>query len=84
MTLETMYLICARRLYAMGVPCDDTPAGPVAGWIRRKVAYRPDTLFYIVLGVNCALADLYAQAEGFEGSIDRACKIAFRKAGPCK
>ena len=62
------------RLWLRGFPFDDSPTSPVANWLRRHVKHRPDTLFFIVLGVISAMADIDAQSEGYEGQIDRAIK----------
>lgn len=71
-TLDRTYRAIAMRLWARGFPCDDSPLGPVHRWVVRNVKHRPDTAFFIVVGVTCAMADLEAQSQGFESSVDRA------------
>jgi hypothetical protein len=72
MNLDEMYKQAAREARAAGCTCDDTPNGCVAQWVRANVTYRPETEFFIVLGIAAELADLEAQAAGFENAIARA------------
>jgi hypothetical protein len=77
--LADLYNQAATAAMAEGIGPDDTPTGAVAQWVRRNVSYRPETEFFIVLGVAGAIADLQAQAAGFKSAADRAALQAFAK-----
>lgn len=75
--LHEMYRQCAALCRNAGVPCDDSAGGPVHAWVHQHCSYRPGTEFFIVLGICCAMADMDAQAEGYEGQADRAASKVF-------
>lgn len=78
MNLAETYKQLAEQAFADGIPADDTPGGPLTDWIVQRVSYREGTLFFIVLGVACELADLYAQRDGFKSAAHKAAELAFR------
>jgi len=75
--LGQMYRNAAKRCRDEGVPLDDSPNGAIHQWCVRNCKMREGTEFFIVLGICCAMADLEAQAEGYENQSDRAAAIAF-------
>lgn len=56
---------------------DDSPSGAVSMWVEANVQYREGTKFFIVMLLTSAIADLYAQDDGFENQLDRAAQLAF-------
>lgn len=82
MTLDDLYQNAANLCLAKNLPIDDSPNGPIAAWARANCTYRPETEFFIVLGICGAMADKQAQAQGFESSSHRAAAIASAKFPP--
>lgn len=80
--LEELYRAAAERAYADGCTCDDTPNGCISQWVQRNVSYREGTLFFIVLGIACEIANIKARAEGYIDNGDRAIKLALAKFPP--
>jgi len=48
----------------------------LVAWIRAHCRYRPDTEFFLVLGIGAELADLQARAKGYTSEVDRAFQAA--------
>ena len=72
MTLQKLYDRAATATLEAGIPCDDSPNGPVAAWVRQNCSYRPGTEFFIVVGIVGSMADELARREGFRDQLDRA------------
>lgn len=49
--LDELYRQAAEMCIEEGVVLCDRPDGPVHRWVKRNVKHRPDTAFFIVLGV---------------------------------
>jgi len=71
-TLASLFRQAALICQESGIPNDSKPNGAISQWVRANCHYRPETEFFIVLGISCALADLDAQAEGFENNLAKA------------
>ena len=78
-SLKQRYVKAAQAAHEEGVRASNEAA--VLDWIRRSVRYRPDTEFFMFLGVGSALADIEAQEAGYEGQAHRAYESASRKVG---
>jgi hypothetical protein len=75
--LEGKYEEIASAAHHDGVKASDE--ADLLVWIRARVKYRPDTEFFIFLGVGAALADLEAQEEGYKNQAERAYDLAMKK-----
>ncbi len=75
--LDQMYRDAAGYCLDAGLPIDDTPNGVIHQWVIANVRHRPETAFFIVVGICCAMADILAQREGYESASDRAAKMVF-------
>jgi len=79
MDLGKIYEDCAVRCRKERVPLDAEPNGAIHRWVSQNVKHRPDTAFFIVIGIAAAMADIEAQSEGFRDQFDRAAKLAFAR-----
>jgi hypothetical protein len=74
--LDEILDAAARQALSEGVTAGDAYGGPVHLWVRRNVRYRPETEFFVVFLISFRIADLAAQAEGYEGAVHRAVDLA--------
>lgn len=77
--LSEKYEEIARAAHRDGVRASDE--ADLLVWIRAIVKYRPDTEFFIFLGVAAALADIEAQKQGYKNQAERAYDLAVKKLG---
>lgn len=77
MDLDAMYEQMAELCEAAGLAIDDTPNGAIHRWVMQNVKHRPDTAFFIVLGIAGAMADRAARREGYSSAGHRAAILAF-------
>ena len=63
MNLSEQYAEMAKICYFAGMNCDDRPDGQIHRWVMANVKHRPETAFFIVLGINCELAKLTAEPQ---------------------
>jgi len=68
--LKELYNQAARKAFTDGVDAGSESA--LVAWIWSNCNYRPDTEYFLVLGIGCALADLQAQEKGFKNEVQRA------------
>jgi hypothetical protein len=67
----------AKTVIAEGVENDAEPMGAIHRWVVQNVDHRPETAFFIVLGISAAMDDLDAQQEGYRNQFDRALQKKF-------
>jgi len=77
MNLDEEYNRIAKTAIAEGVENDAEPMGAIHRWIAQNVDHRPETAFFIVLGISAAMDDLDAQQEGYRNQFDRALQKKF-------
>ena len=82
--LSEMYRNAAAMCRAAGVPNEEHNGGTVHQWVMTHCSYRPGTEFFIVFGICCAYADMDAQSEGYDNSVDRALSRVESKFRPRK
>ena len=70
MTLKQLYKQAAQKAFTDGIDAGDQSA--LVAWIRSNCNYRPETEYFLLLGIGCNLADLQAQAKGFKNDVHRA------------
>ena len=75
--LAELYREGAARCRVAGLPIDDQPGGAIHQWVATNCDHRPETAFFIVLGICCAMADMKAQSEGWDSQGQRAAALAF-------
>ena len=75
-TLRDLYRKAAEHCLAEGVELDAEPNGAICQWCQRNVDYRPGTLFFIVTGIACEMADLRAMSLGFANQFELALTCA--------
>ena len=68
--LTEIYAAAAQKAHNDGITAGDEPA--LVDWICANCRFDEDKLFFLVLGIGCALADIEAQKEGFENGVHRA------------
>lgn len=66
--LNEMYNMAARRAFGDGIRTEDD----LLVWIKDNCTYRPETEFFVYLGISSALFDLIAQAAGYKNEFHRA------------
>lgn len=76
--IDTLIDHAARGAMHDGCIADAGPQGDLARWVRLHCHYRPGTEFFVVLLVAARIADLHAQAEGYQSSAHRAAALAFQ------
>lgn len=64
--LREVYRQCAELCLDAGINIDDSPGGAVHRWVAKNVSHRPETAFFIVLGICCEMADAKARRLGFD------------------
>lgn len=69
-TLDTTVKSAAKAAFDAGVDAGDQEQ--LVAWIRANCRYRVDTEFFLVLLIGSELADLRAQAMGYEHEVARA------------
>ena len=74
MNLDEEYRRMAEKASVEGVPNDAEPMGAIHRWVAENVNHRPETAFFIVLGISAAMADMDAQSEGYRNQFDRSLK----------
>jgi hypothetical protein len=70
MDLNQLYKQAAQAADADGISAGDQDA--LVAWIRSNVRYRPDTEFFIALGIGCELADIQSVRRGYKNQVDEA------------
>lgn len=61
-TLQAMYIAAAEAAHRDGV--DPASQESLANWIQTHCRYRPDTEFFLVLGIGREIARLRAAQHG--------------------
>ena len=79
MELKDIYKVAAKIAFEEGIDAGDETM--VLEWIRKTCSYRPDTEFFLVLGIGAELADLEAQKQGYDSEAHRAFEYAINKPG---
>ena len=67
--LESLYAQAAEKAYQDGV--DPGNEDELVQWINTNCSFDPDNLFFLVLGIGSALADLIATGEGYQNQVDK-------------
>lgn len=67
--LSAAYHRAAERANADGIDAADETS--LVQWIRNFCSYRPDTEYFLVLGIGSELADIQAQEAGYKNEVDR-------------
>jgi hypothetical protein len=75
--LDLLYRAAAAAAYKDGVSAGDPAA--LREWIESHCSYNADQMFFLVLGIGTELADIEAQAQGYDNEVHRAFESAKRK-----
>jgi len=75
--LKDLYKQAAQKALDDGIDAGNEKQ--LVAWIWNNCNFRTECLFFLVLGIGCELADLQAQAEGFENDVVRAYLMAQTK-----
>ena len=72
--LKELYKLAAGTANKQGIMPGNQTA--LVQWIRANCNYRPDTEYFLVLGIGCELADIQARAQGYNNDVHRAYNLA--------
>jgi len=75
MDLHETYVAAAKTALAEGVRSEQA----LLAWIRAHVRYRPDTEFFVYLGIATELFDEIARERGFDSAVHEAYEKAVAK-----
>lgn len=74
MNLSEAYKTAARAASEDGIDAGNEPQ--LIEWIRRNCKYRPETEFFLVLGIGCELANMQSQQRGYKSNVHEAYELA--------
>jgi len=68
--LADIYNAAAAKAHKDGIGAGNEPE--LVRWIYQNCRFDDDKLFFLVLGIGCALADIEARERGYENGIHEA------------
>ncbi len=77
MALSEIYKQAAIAAHADGIKASNQ--AELVTWIRANCKYRPETEYFLALGIGCDLADIQAIEAGYKSEVDRAFQAAKSK-----